>query len=138
MAADITQETFEVKVADETFVFRIPSPRDYARMGSRALVLRREDAPETTGSEWGMDGITADLYRGFALMETLLTRADTTDNWPYTESKDGKPVVNCNNFPAKKMDTIISIWRGFDAQLARFHGGGDRDGDESGTEGVGG
>jgi hypothetical protein len=134
--ADLTQETFEVKVDDQTFVFRIPSPRDMARMGSRALLLRRQDSPDTMGSEWGLDGFSSDLYRGMALMETLLLRADAKDNWPYTE-KDGKPVVDSSKFPPSSTLLIPLIYRGFDEQLTRFHSGGAGDGQQSGEEAVG-
>lgn len=137
--ADITQDSLTVVVEGQTFVFRIPSPRDMAKMGSRALSLRRQDAPDTGGFEFGLDPFTQDLYRGFALMETLLLQADAKDNWPYsTGPEKDKPVVDCTKFPAFVTDWIPRIYQGFDEALRRFLKGGIGNGEQSGEEAVGG
>lgn len=110
----------EVKVGDETFYFRVPSPRDVARLGTRAQALRRADEPGTNGSEIGLDGLSADLYRGFALFETLLIRADTDGNWPFSKDDEGKPYVDSTKFPTFSTLVVPEVYQGFSTALDKF------------------
>lgn len=119
MPAELTQTTIEVVSDEETFVFRIPSVREFARVGTRSHALRAADSPTTNGSEWGLDPMTADLYRGMALFEVLLERADCKDNWPFTEV-DGKPRVDSSKFPPQVTFTVIDVQRRFDEAYRKF------------------
>lgn len=128
----LTQTTLDISTGEdpnkELFVFRIPSVREYAKMGARAHELRRMDSPSTGGGEYGMDGVTSDIYRGLALFETLLSRADAKDNWPFTTDATGKPVVDSDKFPPTATRSLIDAYRGFEAEYARFLAGGTREG----------
>jgi hypothetical protein len=107
----------------EVFNFRIPSPRDYARLGTRALAMRRADDPGAMGMEFGLDFGTIDLYRGMALLETLLTSATVT--WPYTKDQKGDPVVDSNKFPPEATSKVARIYQGFLKALEDFRIFGD-------------
>lgn len=124
--SNLTQTTFDVHTGEdpnkELFVFRIPTVREYAKIGARAHELRRTDSPSTGGSEFGMDFFTIDLYRGMALFETLLSRADAKDNWPFTTDATGKPVVDSTTFPPRATRTIGEAYRGFEEQYNAFLG----------------
>ena len=137
---DLTQTTLEVTSGEdpnkETFVFRVPSVREYAKVGARAHELRRADSPSTNGSEWGLDPTSIDLYRGMAVLEILLVKADAKDNWPFTEV-GGKPVVLSDKFPPFATPAVMDVNRGFDEAYRRFLNGGVGDGVESSESAVG-
>ena len=133
--SDLTKTTVDVVVNDETFVFRIPSVREFAKVGARAHELRRADSPSTNGSEWGLDPTSIDLYRGMALFEVLLEKADAKDNWPFSES-NGKLVVDSSKFPPRVTFAVIQANRGFDEAYSRFLEGGDGDGKSSSEDTV--
>ena len=120
--ADLTQTTFDVSVGADTFIFKVPSVREYARLGIRSRELRRADSPTGTGDEWGLDGTTADLYRGMALFETLLQKADARDNWPYSTDDSGKPSVDSSKFPPQATQSVILAYQWFETQYQRFLG----------------
>lgn len=126
--ADLTKETIDVEVGAEKFVFRIPTPREHARVSARAHEMRQQDAPRTGGSGYGLDPFAQDLYRGMALMEVLLKQADAKDNWPFQNDANGKPVVNSDKFPPQAIPVIPAIAEGFDIEFARFLKGGAGDG----------
>jgi len=102
----------------ETFTFRVPSPRDSAKLGTRALAMRRADDPTSLGSEFGLDYMTIDLYRGMALLELLLTTA--TVEWPYSKDTKGQPVVDSSKFPPDSTTKIQRIYQGFQKALEDF------------------
>ncbi len=106
----------EVKSGDETFYFKVPSPRDLARMGSRSTALAAADEPFM--GRPALDPFTQNLYRGFALFETLLVRADAT--WPYTQGPDGKPYVDSSKFPTESTYTVTEVYQGFSEALEKF------------------
>jgi hypothetical protein len=141
LANELTQTTLEITSGEdsgkETFVFRIPSVREYAKVGARAHAMRAADSPTTNGSEWGLDPASVDLYRGMALFDVLLERADAVDNWPFTEV-GGKPVVDSSKFPPRSTPTVINVARGFDEAYRRFLDGGDGDGKPVSQSPVGG
>jgi hypothetical protein len=108
----------------DSFTFRLPGARDYARIGARAHELRRQDSPSTGGADFGLDYLSQDLYRGFALFEVLLAKADAKNNWPYTADATGKPVVDSAKFPAQAIPVIPEAYRKFEAELSTFLSGG--------------
>jgi hypothetical protein len=120
--ADIAQDTITVAhtPSGEIFVFRVPSPRDYARMGAHAGVLRRRDVPESGGAEFGLDPLSQDLYRGFALFECLLEKADTSNNWPYTKDEKGNLTVDSSKFPPETLLTVPEVFQEFNKLLDEF------------------
>lgn len=121
LAEDLAKTTIDVTCGNgDVFTFKIPGPRDYARVGSRAHELRRQDSPSTGGAEYGLDPFSQDLYRGFALLEILLVKADAKDNWPYTNDANGKPVIDCAKFPPKAIQIIPEVTRGFETALLTF------------------
>ena len=117
----VTEDNIEVVVGGDHFYFRVPSPRDYARLGMRAAALRRQDS-SGFGDDLGLDDFTASLYRSFAILETLLVKADVA--WPYTETKTGVPVVDHTKFPPSKTPQLVEIARGFEDKFYTFLGSG--------------
>lgn len=136
--AELTQETIDVLIGTETFIFKIPTPREHARVSSRAAMLRATDTPGAFVSEWSLDPDTAGSYRAMAIMEILLQKADTEDNWCYSNNDEGKPVVDSNKFPAKTIRTLPLIARGFEEGLQKFLEGGAGNGKPEGKASVGG
>lgn len=120
MAADIIKPTFTIKVGDEEFEFRVPTPLERARIGAREGGIRRTLDPNVMA--WDLDGETFCLVRGMAVLETLLERSNA--KWPY--SPDNKDVlrVDINNLPPGKEDVIMEVGRQFQEALDRFHGRG--------------
>ena len=117
----LTTDAIVVKTdKGEAFEFRLPSARDFARIGARAYELRRQDSPTTGGNESGLDFLTQDLYRGFALMEVLLVKADAKNNWPFSASETGEPVVRSDKFPPYAISVIPEVLRKFEEQVATF------------------
>ena len=133
--SDIIQDTLDVVYSGQTFTFKLPNPRDVAKMGTRALALRREDGGFGTGGiEFGLDPDTMDLYRGFALLETLLIRADAKDNWPYSQGPKGEPVVDSSKFPPSVDPFMIAgIYRAWEVAHGKFLGRGLGDNEQPGT-----
>jgi len=124
-AAPLIKDTIDVTCDNgDVFYFRVPSPREYARMLSRAYEMRRQDSPNTGGSDYGLDFFAQDLYKGFALFETLLTKADAKDNWPYSENAAGKPVVDSTKFPPVSIQLVPEAYRKFEEAFATFLSGG--------------
>jgi len=109
--------------AKQEFNFKVPSPRDLARLGMRAKALRAKDDPESGGEEYGLDPLTSDLYRGCALLETLLKTANCKDNWVYSTGPDGKPVVDSEKFPAEQIANVQEVYRRFIAAVNTFLAG---------------
>lgn len=124
--ADAMQETLIVEIGEgddkEVFHFKMPSPRDLAKINTRAETLRRRDDPESQPSE---DYFTQFLYRGCALLEVLSFKADTKDNWPWSQnpSEPSKLIVDSAKFPPGTEFKVVEIWRSFNDALSRFHEG---------------
>lgn len=125
---EVLQSTITVEHKGETFEFRVPGPRELSRMGARAHAMRRMDAPETGGSEVGLDPLSRDLYMGMALMETLLVKADAKGDWPFSLGPDGKPTVDSGKFPPLASMILPDVYGGFMRQLDTFLGEGPSDG----------
>jgi hypothetical protein len=117
---EITIHIREGQPDQETFVFKVPNPREFAKLGTRAQALRRLDEPAMAGEEYGLDPLTADLYRGFALFETLLVSADAKDNWPFSENADKKPYVDSSKFPFVATLVVREVYQGFIRSLESF------------------
>lgn len=130
-------DTLTVKVFGETFEFRIPGPLEMARIGSRALEMRRTASPGTAGSDLGMDPMSRDLFLGMALLETQLVRADCRDNWPFfVDEKTKTPAVRADKFPPRSTPAVMEMYRAFSNALDEFLFPGDRDGKPAGEETV--
>ena len=118
------QDRVVVKIGEgeslEEFSFKLPSPRDLAKINVKADSLRRRDDPESLPPE---DYWTQYLYRGFALLETLDFTLDCKDNWPFSEDpKDkSKVIIDSSKFPPGSETKIVAIWGLFQEELTRFH-----------------
>ena len=126
MAESIDTDTISVKITrtgNEEFLFRVPTPREQAALGTKAARYRREDG-NNTGDEYGLDQLSLDLYRSFAVMETLLVKADAPDNWPYSTNEKGEPVVDNKKFPKRATFKLQEIYQGFVDALDKFLDGG--------------
>jgi hypothetical protein len=120
MSDDIITVTIGEGDDQQVFNFKTPSPRDMARMGARAKAMRLRDDPTASGEEFGLDPLTQDLYRGCALLETLLKTASCPDNWVYSADASNSPVVDSEKFPPKYSLLIQEVYRGFIAALSTF------------------
>ena len=112
----LTQQELTVSVLGETYQFKIPSFRDEARIGSLARFLRAQDDPEHVGSAEGLDFNTFFKYEALATFPVLLQRATVT--WPYSAGKDGKPVVDIDQFPDDA--PIMEVYEAYLDALAMF------------------
>lgn len=112
----LTQQELTVSVLGETYQFKLPSFRDEARIGSLARFLRAQDDPEHVGSAEGLDFNTFFKYEALATFPVLLQRATVT--WPYSAGKDGKPVVDIDQFPDDA--PIMEVYEAYLDALAMF------------------
>ena len=110
----------EVEVGSEKFIFKLPSPRDVAKMGNRATAMRREDSPDFGGSEWGLDSLSSDLYRGMALFDILLVSANTKNSWHLSKTDKGAFVIDSSKFPPFATVTVVEAYRSFTEKHERF------------------
>lgn len=116
----LTQQELTVSVLGETYQFKLPSFRDEARIGSLARFLRAQDDPEHVGSAEGLDFNTFFKYEALATFPVLLQRATVT--WPYSAGKDGKPVVDIDQFPDNA--PIMEVYEAYLDALAMFRKSG--------------
>jgi hypothetical protein len=126
--SDIIPVTIGEGEEQQIFNFKVPSPRDLARMGARAKAMRLRDDPSSNGEEFGLDPLTQDLYRGCALLETLLKKASCKDNWVYSADANGAPMVDSEKFPPQYTLLIREVYQGFIAALSTFLTGPARPG----------
>lgn len=117
MVADIANDTIEVVVNGETFTFRVPSPRDLARVGSRAANLRMRDGILSSDS---LDQLTNALYDAMAHFEILLLKADAKNNWPFSKNDKNEVVIDSSKFPASSTTNLLDAYRGFQSKLDTF------------------
>lgn len=124
MADDVLKPTFSIKVEDNEFIFRVPTPLEKAKLGSREAAIRR--SLDGFGSAYGLDEDTFCLVRGMAVLELFLDK--TNARWVYTETKPekgpAKVVVDIEAFPPGTETIITEVGREFQAGLDKFHGRG--------------
>ena len=135
--ADILTDTLTIKVNNDEFVFKIPSPREQNKVKLRAAALRRQDDPTSYGFEEGLDWISINSYRGMALMEMLLQKSSAT--WAFTPGDNGVMVCDSAKFPNTiGYETFAEVWATFSKSLDDFRGVGDKPGQPAGGEAVAG
>ena len=123
-AASPLATTLEVKLGQDTYVFKIPTLHDEIAIGSRMSTLRRAIDPSWDGFTL-LDGTTQYALRAAATFELLLQRASVT--WPFSEGLDKKPVIDSSKFPADKAHVTVQAYERYEAALNRFRYGGAED-----------
>lgn len=136
---DILDSTFDVKVENETYTFKVPTIKFRFEVGGRATDIRRRGSPEgfiaerSGNIDWAVDNFS----RACAILELYLVRATTP--WPYGVATVAEidqttpPKVDFEKFPPGKEDTIDAIGNAFTEGLARFRAGGNPDQRPAGT-----
>ena len=123
---DILENTIKITAEGEEFVFRVPSPKDYARIGIVAGAMRRNYDPQFIGSEYSVDQFTSELIRAMAIMVVCLEKS--TAKWAFTpeKGKDGKEslVVDPDSFPPQATKILVQLPTLFDQEVGRFLGEG--------------
>ena len=116
--SDILQSEINVTHEGKSYVFRIPSQRDNAKIGALTAALMMQDVPP--GSNTGLDNLdmyTYGLYRAMAMFQVLYLRGD--NDWVCTASaEDGSPRID----PSRWSDGVPSteVCAEFLAELGRF------------------
>jgi len=135
---DILDNSVTVKVGDDDFRFRVPSPMDMARIGMVAASIRREMDPAGLGYEDGLDWQTAVLVRSMATMTVLLEQSSA--KWPFNEVRDARGNasvgVDYKKFPPTASTLLPEIYDKLQDEVARFLNGGVANANASGTETV--
>jgi len=115
----------EIEISDQfegqdmTYVFRIPTPMEMAKIGIVARNLRKSDDPDGNGSDEGLDDLSATYYYAFANFIVLYVRGD--NNWVMTPDEGGNPECNPGNWG---MDVpFLRIFEKFIQELERFREG---------------
>ncbi|MDA8120114.1 MAG: hypothetical protein M0Z85_08775 [Gammaproteobacteria bacterium] len=114
----LTQTELTVTVKGETFVFKIPSIRDEAKVGSIARWLRAQDDPAGIGAPEGLDFETFFFYQALATIQVLLKRA-SDDSW-WSTGPDGRPVLDASKLPESA--PVKEVYEGYLAALDTFRG----------------
>lgn len=135
---DILDNFVTVKVGEDTFEFRLPSPLDMAKIGMVATAIRRESDPSGLGYEDGLDFNSAILIRAMATMVVLLERSSA--KWPFSEVRDAKGAatvgVDYKKFPPKSALILPEIYDKLQEEVTRFLDGGVANGDTSSAENM--
>lgn len=114
----VLQEEITVTHDGETYVFKLPSVRDDAKVGSYARYLRAQDDPEGIGSADGLDFNSFYIYQALATFHVLLRRA--TVDWPFSPSEKGLPVVDVNKFPESA--PVMEVYDSYLKAVSEFRG----------------
>jgi hypothetical protein len=115
---DPLQTEITVKHEGKTYVFRIPSQRDNAKIGALTASMMLQDLP--AGATTGLDNLdlyTYGLYRSMAIFHVLYVSGD--NDWVLTASaEDGSPRID----PSRWRDDVPSteVCAEFLAELLRF------------------
>ena len=122
--SDVLNPTFTVKAGGFEFIFRVPTPLDKARLGTREASIRRIIDPTSSGWADGLDEGTFYLIRGMAVLEQFLEKSDA--KWAFSESSrtpngPAEVRVDITRFPAGTEEVITEVGREFQAALDRFH-----------------
>lgn len=121
--AKLLQSTIVVNDEGEEFEFDIPTVRQEIRISSMIPRIRRLADPESAGE--GMDGLDPSGYFYIRAIATFLACLKSTDaKWVYAPGKDGKPVIQWENWPAGVTERVLKIALAFQEEVSRFHGGG--------------
>ena len=127
---ELLQDTLEVHVDGETYIFAIPGVADEIKLGLIERDIRRQmelDLFGPTGAVTGEptgDRGTDFVVRVAAQFRLLLRRGPA---WPYSNGVNGEPVVDFTKWPNNKVDTAFRVGMEFQNQLARFRSGGTAD-----------
>jgi hypothetical protein len=139
---DLLQDTLEVQVQGDTYIFTIPSLLDEIKLGLREREIRRSLEREMFGPSYVATGeptgdrSTDFIVRVAAYFETLLKQASAT--WPYSKGQNGEPVIDFRQWPKNKSETAMAVGVNFEAQLRSFRERGAADSNGTGGETVAG
>jgi len=126
---EILQDKIEIKLQNDTFVFRIPNYLDEIKIGLRERDIRRELGLEMAGDQAGnpdgLDGQTFFMIQTAARFELLLVSASAV--WPWTNGPDGKPMIDFKKWPNNKVGDAVAVGALFVDQLTSFRAGGVTD-----------
>ncbi len=119
-----------------TYTFRIPSIYDEFKISARAKDIRKKTDPKWDGIENGLDFQAQWMMRGAATFEVMLESA--SDRWPYAETKDGKPVIDSEQWPSDKFHEVDHVYGQYVEKVSRFRNTGSTNPPPDGTEAVAG
>ena len=115
---EITVE-HDYRDAKTTYIFRIPSPMQQAKIGIVARNLRMQDDPETVGSSDGLDSYTYELYYAAATFKTMYIRGD--NSWVMSPNEAGQPECIPDNWPADA--PLVDVFEKYMQEVERFREG---------------
>lgn len=141
----VLEDSFEVEVDGEKYVFRKPSIRQDIEVGYRATDIRRRAYPGEGGSAQTVDNAGYSFSVFCAYLELYLKQSSTL--WPYGIADDSDmskvdfskpPEVKFENFPADRTDSVYTVGAAFSAEVTRFRTRRPVDKRPAGTEAVAG
>lgn len=118
----LTQTTLSVVVKGETFIFKVPSIRDEAKVGSIARFLRAKDDPQGIGAAEGLDVNTFSYYQALAIISVLLKQSSS--GALFSRDAKGMPVVDVDQLPEDA--PVMEVYEGFLDALVTFREGASR------------
>lgn len=119
----IYEDTVEVIVNDNKFIFKIPTIRQISRIAQKAKAMRIKDSDGGDGSESGLSFYEIIMYRAMANFEELLVSSD--DSRFFSEDPvSKKPVVVSDKWPLSiTEDYILEVYDGLLAAINSFRAG---------------
>lgn len=132
---ELLKTEFLIPYKGDNFVFKIPSLFDDVALASRVRKICGDIDP-TNPTENGLSEDAMYRVRALATFEVLLTKSSA--EWPWSPGKDGKPVVDCQKFPANRAGDALRIYFDYQSQLNTFRDGGNLDSGPPSTEAVAG
>lgn len=139
--SDVLQDTIEVTVRNEVYVFTIPSFADEIKLGLREREVRRKLERQVFGENYpatGMptgDNATEFLVRTVAQFEQLLRKGP---EWVYSRDQSGGPTIDFEKWPKAKSGVAVEVGVQFGNELARFREDGSAPRNLAGGEAVAG
>jgi hypothetical protein len=81
-----------VELDGKTYVFKLPTPRDYVQIGLVARKLRAKEDPDSNGSTAGLDPETVYMFNAMATFVVLYEKGD--NDWVVTPGDASSPVID--------------------------------------------
>lgn len=139
MPDPVLQDTLDVTVKGDLYIFRIPNFADEIKLGLREREIRRNMEIELYGQTYPAAGLptgdnsTEFLVRVAAQMEHLLSKGP---QWVWSPGPAGAPVVDFTKWDNTKIDTVVEVGVAFSAALRRFRTDGSAAGQPAGGQAV--
>ena len=138
---ELLQDTLDVVVDNESYVFTIPTYADEIRLGMRERAIRVDMEREALGPDATVTGLPTGDYATEFMIRTaaqfaMLCRRGP--KWVWSDGPNGEPVADYKQWTRDKVDLAARVGSAFQDALARFRASGPANKQPDSTEAVAG